>query len=98
MQKAERGHSKNISRVRRNADSWWMFERRNPRDVPWGLERKFTTRTGAGVRFVTFSHGWPLNADAWGGQMQREQPDVLVRPQGRPRHDEIGTLTPRHLD
>src|SRR5262245_20484617 len=20
---------------------------------------------------VTFSHGWPLNADAWGGQMQR---------------------------
>ena len=32
--------------------------------VPWGSERKST----AGP-IVTFSHGWPLNADAWGNAL-----------------------------
>jgi hypothetical protein len=40
MQKAERGHSKDNSGVRWNEASWWMFKRRNPREVPRGLENR----------------------------------------------------------
>ena len=31
--------------------------------------RRSTTRTGSMGPVVTFSHGWPPNADAWDGQM-----------------------------
>jgi non-heme chloroperoxidase len=54
-------------RVRRNRESWWTTQRLNRRDSSVGLRKKIYC-TGP---IVTFSHGWPLNADAWGGQMQR---------------------------
>jgi non-heme chloroperoxidase len=36
---------------------------------PYTTEQQFTTRTGGEGPVVTFSHGWPLSADAWDGQM-----------------------------
>jgi len=51
--------------VRRNRGSWWTAERLNPRDSSVRLRKKIYC-TGP---IVTFSHGWPLNADAWDGQM-----------------------------
>jgi hypothetical protein len=48
-------------RVRRNRESWWTTERLNPRDSSVGRRKKIYC-TGP---IVTFSHGWPLNADAW---------------------------------
>src|SRR6516225_7633096 len=38
--KAERGHSKNNSRVRRNRESCWAIQRLNPRDSSVGLRKK----------------------------------------------------------
>src|SRR4051812_25024347 len=33
------------------------------------MERSFITKNWGQGPVVTFSHGWPLNADAWDGQM-----------------------------
>jgi non-heme chloroperoxidase len=33
------------------------------------MARQSATKTGGKGPVVTFSHGWPLNSDAWDGQM-----------------------------